>query len=176
MQAGEENGTMTRKRLPLVVLVAVLVVLGSVGIRARLVSAAGSQLPLVGSYSGSAAFTGTTTVAFGGKGIATSLGSSANQGYAVITGPDGSCPGGIANINYETLTAANGDSLTITSQDVACPVSPKVLHGTGQWVVTGGTGRFSGATGQGKIDGYSDFNQNTFVFQLTGTISAPNRS
>ena len=106
-------------------------------------------------------------------GIATSLGSSATQGHADITGPDSSCPGGIANVNCETLTAANGDSLTITSDDVACPISPNVFHGTGHWVVVGGTSRFSGTAGQGHIDGHSDFNQGLCSFELTGTVSAP---
>jgi hypothetical protein len=170
---------MTKKRLMLVMIVMfvpILIALGAMGIRARTVSAAGGRIPFAGSFSGTAAFTGPTTVAFSGMGIATGLGSSANDGHVVITGPDSSCPGGIANVNVETFTAANGDSLTISSDDVACPISPLVLHGTGQWVVTAGTGRFSGATGQGHIDGYSDFNQNTFSFQLTGTISALGRS
>jgi hypothetical protein len=94
----------------------------------------------------------------------------------VITGPDSSCPGGLANDNHETLTAANGDTLMLISYDVACPMSPGTYHGTGHWRVDGGTGRFSGASGRGSFDGHSDFNQGVFSFQLTGTISAPNQS
>ena len=161
----------------LVMLVAMLIALGtmeiSMGVRVSSVSAASDQHSFTGSYSGGVAFTGPTTVTFSGMGIATSLGSSATQGHADITGPDSSCPGGIANVNYETLTAANGDSLTITSDDVACPISPNVFHGTGHWVVVGGTSRFSGTAGQGHIDGHSDFNQGLFSFQWTGTLSAP---
>jgi hypothetical protein len=176
LQAGEENETMSRKRLMLVALVAMLIALGAMGIRARSVAAAGGQVPFHGSYSGTATLTSPTSATFNGKGIATQLGSSTNKGYSVVTGPDSSCPGGLANDHHETLTAANGDTLILISYDVACPTSPGTFHGTGHWIVTGGTGRFSGATGQGSFEGHSDFNQGVFSFQLTGTISAPNQS
>jgi hypothetical protein len=39
--------------------------------------------------------------------------------------------------------------------------------------VSAGTGRFSNATGSGTIDGYADFNQGTFNFHFSGTITAP---
>ena len=133
------------------------------------------EVPFQGSYSGTAVFTSATTVTFSGAGIATHLVRGTNEGYTVVTGPDSSCPGGLANVNYETLTAANGDTLILISYDVGCPMSPGAFHGTGHWVVTGGTGRFSGASGQGSFDGHSDFNQGVFSFQLTGTISAPNQ-
>ena len=168
---------MTRKRSLLVLLATLLIVLSAVGIRAIPVFAASAhQVPFKGSYSGAASFSDPSVGSFfSGNGIATHLGASTNQGHAVLTGPDSSCSGGIANTHYETLTAANGDVLMITSYDVACPISPNVYHGTGHWVVSGGTGRFSGATGQGSFDGHSDFNQGVFSFQLTGTISAPNQ-
>jgi hypothetical protein len=167
---------MTRKRLLFVTLVTMVIPLGAVGIRAISVSAAGAhEVPFTGSYWGTAAFTSATTITFSGTGSATYLGRGANEGNVVVTGPDTSCPGGIANINYETLTAANSDTLMLTSYDVACPIGPGALHGTGHWVVTGGTGRFSGASGQGTIDGHADFNQGVFGFHLTGSLSAPNQ-
>lgn len=131
------------------------------------------QVPIHGSYSGTVAFAGPDTVAFNGTGVSSHLGRGANQGIAVITGPDSSIPGGLDNVNTETFTAANGDTLTLTSQDVAIPVAPGVTHGTGSWKVTGGTGRFLNATGKGTIDGYADFNRGVFSFQFKGTISAP---
>lgn len=96
-------------------------------------------------------------------------------GRAYISGPDSSCPGGVANLNVEMLTAANGDTLTISSQDVACPTGPGRYHGTGQWTVIGGTGRFSETTGQGSYDGSADFNAGTFVIDLTGALSGADR-
>lgn len=167
---------MTKKRLMLVTLVAMLIALGSIGIRARLAAASGGQVPFHGSYSGMAVLTSPTTATFRGKGIATYLGSSTNEASIVVTGPYSSCPGGLASDHDETLTAANGDTLMLISYDNACPTSPGIFHGIGHWVVTGGTGRFSGATGQGSFDGDSDFNQGVFSIHLTGSISAPNQA
>lgn len=132
------------------------------------------QLPIHGSYSGTVSFTSATTVVFTGAGVAGRLGRGTSQGIAVVTGPDGTIPGGLDNVNTETFTAANGDTLTITSQDVAVPVAPGVTHGTGSWTVTGGTGRFLDATGSGTLDGYADFVRGVFAFQLNGTIATPN--
>jgi hypothetical protein len=171
-----ENRTVTRKRLLLALLVTMLMIpLGALGLRAIPVSAASThQVPFTGSYSGAASFTDPSVGSFfSGNGIATYLGASTNKGHAILTGSDSSCPGGIANTHYETLTAPSGDVLMITSYDVACPISPNVFHGTGHWTVSGGTGRFSGASGAGAFDGHSDFNQGVFSFQLTGSISAP---
>jgi len=155
-------------------LTAILIAVATVGIGASSAHASEVQVPFSGTYSGTATF-GPNGPTFNGAGIATQLGSGTSHGYSVITGIDNSrCLGGVANVNYETLTAANGDLLYIASDDVACPTGPNMYHGTGSWVVTGGTGRFSGATGQGSLDGHSDFNQGRFTISLTGTISAPN--
>lgn len=133
-------------------------------------AAANVQVPLKVSFSGSAAFANPTTTVFVGTGTASLMGRITTNGYADITGSDSSCPGGVANINTETLTAANGDSLTVISQDVACPTGPSQYHGTGHWAVAGGTGRFHDATGSGTFDGHSDFNIGTFSATLTGGI------
>src|SRR6476469_34834 len=147
----------TRKRLLLATLVAMLIPLGAMGIRAIPVSANSThEVPFTGSYSGTAVLTSPTTATFSGKGMATHLGSSTNEAYIVVTGPYSSCPGGLASDHYETLTAANGDRLMLISYDNACPTSPGIFQGTGHWVVTGGTGRFRAASGQGAFNGYSD--------------------
>jgi hypothetical protein len=159
------------------VLLALLLALGAIGLGTHSASAVGAQIPFSGSYSGTAAVDfANGIVTFNGTGAAIHLGSGRNEGVIQITGPDASCPNGLANTNVETFTAANGDSLTITSADVACPTDSSGMrfHGTGQWVVTGGTGRFSHATGQGTIDGGADFLRGVFAFELTGAISAPN--
>src|SRR5215470_16390973 len=164
---------MTRKPHMLVVM---LIAIGAIGIGANSASAAaGDQVPFRASFSGTAAFTSPTTAVFTGTGIATHLGLSTNENNITVLGPDSSCSGGFANKNVEMLTAANGDTLVLTGpHDVGCPTGrPNAVHGTGDWTVTGGTGRFAGATGQGTFDGGADFNQGTFSFQLTGTISAP---
>jgi hypothetical protein len=164
---------MTRKRH---MLVAMLIAMGTIGIGANSASAAAAhQVPFRASYSGTAAFNSATgTAVFAGTGFASYLGRSTNvNNITVLSGPV-SCPGGFANKNVETLTAANGDTLMLTGpHDVGCPTRPGVVHGTGAWTVTSGTGRFAGATGQGTFVGGADFGQGTFSFQLTGTISAP---
>ena len=162
---------MTRKRHMLVVM---LIAMGTIGIGANSASAAaGHQVPFRASYSGTAAFTSATTALLTGTGIASYLGRSTNENHITVSGP-ASCPSGFANINIETLTAANGDTLVLTGDhDQGCPTGPNAVHGTGDWTVTGGTGRFARATGQGTFDGVADFNRGTFSFQLTGTISAP---
>jgi hypothetical protein len=134
------------------------------------VTAADSQVPFAVYFSGSAAFANPTTTVFVGTGIALHLGIVRTNGHADITGPDSSCSGGIANVNTETFTAANGDSVMVVSQDVACPTGPNQYHGTGHWTVTGGTGRFRNAAGQGLFDGHSDFGAGTFAAILAGTI------
>jgi hypothetical protein len=162
---------MTRKRHMLVVM---LMAMAAIGIGGNSAFAAGiHQVTFKAHYSGTAAFTSATTALFTGTGIASHLGRSRNENHITVSGP-GSCPGGFANINVETLTAVNGDTLVLTGDhDQACPTGPNAVHGTGHWIATGGTGRFAGATGQGTFDGVADFNQGTFSFQLAGTISAP---
>jgi hypothetical protein len=165
---------MTWKRHMLVVMLMTIATIGIGGNSAS--AAAGHQVPFSASYSGTAAFTSPTTALLTGTGHASHLGRSTNVNHITVSGPGspGSCPGGFANINVETLTAANGDTLVLTGpHDQACPTGPNAVHGTGDWNVTGGTGRFAGATGQGTFDGVADFNHGTFSFRLTGTISVP---
>jgi len=145
---------------------------GSLVLGAAAASAQDGQLPFRASFSGQAEFTGDTTVAFQGRGTATHMDAITTNGAADITGDDDStCGGGIANTHRETLTAANGDTLTVISNDVACPTGPYRYHGTGHWAVTSGTGRFAGTTGAGTLDGDSDFNAGTFHLDLSGSIS-----
>jgi hypothetical protein len=114
-----------------------------------------------------------TIVVFAGAGNATRLGRVTTAGQALIIGPSDTCTGGIANIHTETHTNNDGDTVTISSDDVSCPIGPGVYHGTGAWTVIGGTGRFDGSSGQGSLDGYADFNADTFTITLTGTLSVP---
>jgi hypothetical protein len=148
---------------------------GIIGMGPTAAYAADDRVPFRGFYSGTVAMGSNGASLFSGTGIATHLGRSTSEGYVVFTAAPTSCAGGVPNDNYETLTAANGDSFTIVSHDVACPTGPNQYHGSGDWdVVPGsGTGRFTGVTGQGTFDGNSDFNQGVFSMQLTGTISVP---
>lgn len=74
------------------------------------------------------------------------------------------------------LTAANGDQMYGKYQGAlgSTPASP-VPQISGTFEVTGGNGRFAGATGSGVIDGYEDINFSTGIGQgqirLTGSIA-----
>jgi hypothetical protein len=70
------------------------------------------------------------------------------------------------------LTAANGDTLTAAVLGQATPTStPGVLHGVETATITGGTGRFAGATGGFICERLIDTVHFTTVGSFSGTIS-----
>jgi hypothetical protein len=134
---------------------------------------ANNSIPFNASFSGTAVLTSQTSATFTGTGNATHLGQITTVGDAVVTGVSETPCGGLdanTNVNTETLTAANGDTLTIASDDIGCRTGQYQYHGTGNWTVTNGTGRFSDASGEGSFDGHSDFAAGTFAIDLTGTL------
>jgi len=150
--------------------VAMLIALVFSAVSASSVLADSNQVPFKAYFSGSAAFTGPTTAVLNGSGNATYLGNTAYIGNVSDITPT---PNGLTDVLVETLTAANGDTLTILCNQVAIQVSPGVFEGADQWTVIGGTGRFAGATGQGTGVTHVNLNNGTFDKQLNGTISAP---
>lgn len=135
--------------------------------------AVGAQVPFAASFQGHIGFTDETmtAVAWSGSGVATRLGRAAGAGNIVLTGRDDvTCPGGIANVHTATLTAADGDAVTLTSQDVSCPLGGGQFHGSGHWTVTGGTGRFASVTGSGSILGDANFATGAFNVSWTGSF------
>ena len=66
-----------------------------------------------------------------------------------------------------TFTAANGDTLTATVAGQATPTGPTTLSIVEIYTITGGTGRFAGATGNFTLE--STLEQTTGV--STGTFS-----
>lgn len=76
------------------------------------------------------------------------------------------------------FTAANGDDVFLTFALLAIPTSPTAFSIEGVWQVTGGTGRFEGASGSGTYVGHAEFVTLTDAvgtFVLEGTISSPNQ-
>ena len=71
-----------------------------------------------------------------------------------------------------TLTAANGDELRADYNGSLSPtVTPQIYSVAGSYQVTGGTGRCSGASGSGTLQGIENLQTGQGQLQLSGTIS-----
>jgi hypothetical protein len=133
------------------------------------------RVPFYASVSGTAQLTSQSTGTFTGSGYAMYLGAVTNHGSVVafFDEPSATCPNGFASMNTETFTARDGETLSIQSSDVTCPIGdPQTstqFRGTGHWTVTGGTGRFAKTTGSGSYVGYANFGHN-FSFAFSGSI------
>ena len=69
------------------------------------------------------------------------------------------------------VTAANGDTVTFTLRWTLEEVSPGVFIPSGPFTITGGTGRFSGATGGGDYHGFVDMNTGEATAEFTGQLA-----
>ena len=81
---------------------------------------------------------------------------------------------GTAKGTYE-FTAANGDTLTADFTGTATPIGGGVLYIEETATITGGTGRFAGATGTFTVERWFDTIAGTTVGSFEGTISSPGR-
>jgi len=149
---------------------AIAAMLASVGLSS---ASAASQVPFKSHFSGSLVYDGGANIQLVGAGSASKTGASTNNSAITIVGP-ASCEGGFAVHGVETITSAGGDQLTWTVDDEACPTAtPGIYEIAAPYTVTGGTGRFAGATGGGTIECLGNFGNGTFDFTTTGTISQP---
>ena len=102
-----------------------------------------------------------TSAAYGGP-CNGNLGINRMQGTIAVTGPASSsvcgAAGGFAAQHSDTLTAADGSQLFVRVVEDACQEGPGAYHCIGTYTVTGGTGRFAGASGTGTFDGHVSFN------------------
>jgi hypothetical protein len=152
--------------LPLVAILA----LGLVAMGANAASAAKPAVPFKASVSGSLSPTGPATLALAGTGSASHLGrlKSYTANVVITSGTVGVTD--VTDTLTETLTAVNGDTLTLFCTQTAT-LSAGVYHGVDHWTVIGGTGRFSGATGSGTGDTYVYLSSSTFTKAMTGSIT-----
>src|SRR5262245_25043186 len=157
---------MTRRHLKALAIVAGAFAL--LGVAAAPASAA-SSTPLSAACAGTIQVTaadpsGNPTAAAYGGGCMGSLGISSMQGAIVVTGPAPTSvcgnSGGFGAEHTDTLTAANGAKLFLRVVENACGEGPGAYHCTGTYTITGGTGRFVGATGTGTFDGHVSFDPN----------------
>jgi hypothetical protein len=73
------------------------------------------------------------------------------------------------------FTAANGDKIVMSFHLLALPTATGFAV-TGVWEITGGTGRFAGASGAGTYAGAADFTSAITAvasFNMVGKISSP---
>jgi hypothetical protein len=131
------------------------------------VAAAGNQVPLKARDSGSFAVVAAAGTVIQTSDTASGEGTQLGR-YTMVAGERIDLVSGEITQGYFTITAANGDTLTGT-------YSGKALGGlTGYDVsgpITGGTGRFAGATGTIVFNGTVDPTAPTFSDVVTGTIS-----
>jgi hypothetical protein len=71
-----------------------------------------------------------------------------------------------------TLTAANGDQIHGTYSGEFVPLDPPLFTIDGHFAITGGTGRFAGATGGGDASGVQNLVTGDATVSLVGTISS----
>jgi len=133
-------------------------------------ASASQNLPFRLGDEGTITFTSQSTATTAGTGNATLLGRVRSEGNLAIVGV-ASCGEGFAVEMQDTFTAANGDRVMTAITMQLCPIAPGIYHGVGTYIVTGGTGRFAGATGSGVFDGTGNFNTGTIICALNGTIS-----
>jgi hypothetical protein len=134
-------------------------------------AAAGKQVPFRGSIEGTEidVVQGTTlSVAGNGTGIATHLGRFTATWGATVNLLDNS---GVGSFH---LIAANGDSVFTTHVGQAEPTdTPGVFQVVEINTITGGTGRFAGATGSFILERLVDLGTGFTSGSFRGTISSP---
>ena len=113
-----------------------------------------------------------------GEGNATHLGASNWAFDEVVTlgqVVDG-CPTlGTTDTYTGTLTAANGDTITVEGTGTGCPTSPTTARILDVFTVTGGTGRFEDASGSLTSVTLVDQPTRGFVITFDGELSTPGR-
>jgi hypothetical protein len=111
-------------------------------------------------------------VSVAGSGQATQLGNTSESSEVFVNLSTPVCH---AETRTVTLTAANGDQVTLALTGQSCDTNSTPITGTASdsWVVSGGTGRFSGATGSGTNSALIYGLTGSAVTTFTGTLSTP---
>jgi hypothetical protein len=105
-------------------------------------------------------------VQFIGSGTGTHIGNHTSEWY-VCSNPQGGLEGSF----YGTLIAANGDEIYFSQPDPSVFTIDEFGNVTGEFDITGGTGRFEGATGHLNTTGVDDFVNMTFDIYSEGFIT-----
>jgi hypothetical protein len=135
--------------------------------------AAGEQVPFDGRLEGDVTVTPITpplivAVAISGEGNANQLGKFTVSIPHVVNRGTRTAEG-----SY-TFTAANGDTLTADFTGQSSPTdTPGVIYIEENATITGGTGRFAGATGSFTVERLYDTVADTTIGSFAGTVSSP---
>ena len=133
-------------------------------------ASAGEQVPFKGSLEGTVTRSlppPPISVLVEGAGTATQLGRFTVDIPHEVVPPNAS--------GFYHFVAANGDTLTAEFTGVSAPVAPGFLHIVETATITGGTGRFAGASGSFVCERLYDIAAGTTIGSFDGTISAPGR-
>jgi hypothetical protein len=129
-----------------------------------------SPVPFKLTDSGNLSFTSNSSADLAGTGIASHGGKGVSAGVINITGP-ASCVGGFSARIDGAFTVANGDVIRYTVHQQLCPTDTSgVFAGAGSFTITGGTGGFANASGNGSFNGLGDFGGLKYQCTLDGTI------
>jgi len=80
---------------------------------------------------------------------------------------------GSREVYSSVITAANGDTVTLAGTGTSCPTSATTASVTDTATVTGGTGRFAGATGTITVRATVDRAAMSASVTYDGTLSTP---
>lgn len=108
-----------------------------------------------------------------GTGEATHMGEIEESAFVTNNLASNPAPGCHTETRDTTLTAANGDQLMMHATGINCSTSPTTVTAVDSYVVTGGTGLFSGASGSGTNTGSINLANSTAVVTFEGTLSSP---
>lgn len=134
---------------------------------------AGAQVPLKGSDRGSFTLTadgcgpGVFAVVVDDAGTATHLGAYAYHSSECFNGATGAFSG------VFTMTAANGDTLSGTYAGTVVSVVGDLGFYEQDNTITGGTGRFAGASGAFHLSGIANLATLESSQRIAGTVSSP---
>ncbi len=108
-----------------------------------------------------------------GSGVATHLGRTLESNTVLVNLASNAAPGCNSETRETILTAANGDQIVLHAPGQSCATGPTTVAALDFYVVTGGSGRFSGASGSGTVNVTVNQASGTAVSTFTGTLSTP---
>lgn len=109
---------------------------------------------------------------YSGTGKSRPFGPTTMQGVISIVGPATGCSG-FAATHEDTLTASNGDQVSVHIVEESCTTDGSNFTCGGVFTITGGTGRFANVTGSGTWDGSLTLNTATGAGTFSTTYTWP---